>query len=358
MIYRSLQKFIAQLDKLRSHLDILEDLNSVSAEILASNLADNIKNHAVSVLRKNTDEKIYDYNANIISLYGYWEQYIEDVIKEYLAELKGLNSGNDDKNEAVRPRYRKSIIGLFNKITGNSPKFKHLTDEKLVNAMYVGLSKKQNDYIPEAFFQSGGNYNYAETSDCLKRLGFSSIDNDLKFYPALKAYFMGEGLSEEKIKNSSVETLFSKLDNLVSFRNEIAHGGSDGSTILCIEEINDYITFMKSFATSVFERFADDILEIKWRLKKCNPIKVSHCYDNSHVAELSKGVFFLDTNKDVLCYKGSKRIPHYMCIKIKEMRINEINALSPLYLSVDSDEVVTILFDQDVKKGFQLKFEE
>ena len=84
MIYRSLQIFIGQLDKLLNHLHILEDLDSVSDEILASNLADNIKNHAVSILRKDTDEKIYDYNANIISLYGYWEQYIEAVIKEYL----------------------------------------------------------------------------------------------------------------------------------------------------------------------------------------------------------------------------------------------------------------------------------
>lgn len=40
--------------------------------------------------------------------------------------------------------------------------------------------------IYQKSFQSGGNYNYAETSDCLRRLGFSSIDNELKFYPDLK----------------------------------------------------------------------------------------------------------------------------------------------------------------------------
>lgn len=128
MIYRSLQIFIGQLDKLLNHLHILEDLDSVSDEILASNLADNIKNHAVSILRKDTDEKIYDYNANIISLYGYWEQYIEAVIKEYLTELKKLNSGNDAKNATIRFRYRNSIIDLFHKITGSSPKFRHLTN--------------------------------------------------------------------------------------------------------------------------------------------------------------------------------------------------------------------------------------
>lgn len=68
MIRYSLQKFIGQLDKLLNHLYILENLDSVSEEIQASNLVADIKNHAISVLRKNIDEKIFDYNANIISL--------------------------------------------------------------------------------------------------------------------------------------------------------------------------------------------------------------------------------------------------------------------------------------------------
>lgn len=79
MIRHSLQKFIAQLDKLLNHLHILENLDSVNEEIQASNLVADIKKHAISVLRKNTDEKIFDYNANIISLYGYWEQYIPQI---------------------------------------------------------------------------------------------------------------------------------------------------------------------------------------------------------------------------------------------------------------------------------------
>lgn len=53
MIRHSLQIFIGQLDKLLNHLHILENLDSVSEEIQASNLVDDIKNHAISVLRKN-----------------------------------------------------------------------------------------------------------------------------------------------------------------------------------------------------------------------------------------------------------------------------------------------------------------
>lgn len=40
------------------------------------------------------------------------------------------------------------------------------------------------------------------------------------------------------------------------------------------------------------------------------------------------------------------------------MKINGVNASTPFYLSLDSSDVVTIKFEQDVKSGFQLKFEE
>lgn len=358
MINLSLQIFNGQLDKLLNHLRIIERLESVNEEILESDLSEEIKNYAASVLRKNTDEKIFDYNANIISLYGYWEQYIEAVIKEYLIDLKRLNSCNDVKNQTIATRYQKSIIELFRKINGSSPKFNHLTDVNLINAMYVVCSQKQNDYIPEAFFQSGGNYNYSETSDCLKRLGLNSIDNDLKYYPSLKTYYMRHGLVEDTIKHASVDTLYSKLNNLVLFRNEIAHGGSDGSNLLSVEEIKEYIDFMKSFASSITECLNDDILAVKWAIKKCNPIRVRHFYDNLHVSELSRGTFYIDANKDVFCFKGPKGIPHYMFVRITEMQINGRLAETASYLSLDSDDKVTIKFDKDVKSGWKLKFEE
>lgn len=47
-----------------------------------------------------------------------------------------------------------------------------------------------------------------------------------------------------------------------------------------------------------------------------------------------------------------------MFVKIKEMKINGVNANTPFYLSLDSSDVITIKFEQDVKIGFQLKFED
>lgn len=47
-----------------------------------------------------------------------------------------------------------------------------------------------------------------------------------------------------------------------------------------------------------------------------------------------------------------------MFVRITEMQINGRLAETASYLSLDSDDKVTIKFDKDVKSGWKLKFEE
>lgn len=69
MIGIAFQTYIRQLDCLKNHLSIQQQFDSVNEEIQVSNLAEDVKAHINTVLQKNTDEKIFDYNSNIISLY-------------------------------------------------------------------------------------------------------------------------------------------------------------------------------------------------------------------------------------------------------------------------------------------------
>lgn len=101
MIGIALRTYVLQLGRLMNHLLIQQQFDSVNKEIQASNLAEDVKAHVNTVLQKNTDEKIFDYNSNIISLYGYWEQYVESVIKEYLKVLGNLKTENDERNETT-----------------------------------------------------------------------------------------------------------------------------------------------------------------------------------------------------------------------------------------------------------------
>lgn len=358
MISIALQTYVQQLERLMNHLSIQQKFDAVNEEIQVSNLAEDVKAHINTVLQKNTDEKIFDYNSNIISLYGYWEQYVESVIKEYLKVLRNLKTENDVRNETIKYRYKNSLVSLFNKVSTSNPKFRHLTDEHIINAMYIGYYQKQNDYIPEAFYQSGGNYNKKETVDCFHRLGFKDFANSLIKYPALHAYYIGAGYTEETIKNASDNTLFAKLDNLVSYRNEIAHGGSDGTTLLNAEEVMEYVKFMRALGASLTERLNDDICEIMWLKKTCNEIEVRQYYDRLNVSVLRKGIFYIDTSNPVICYAGNERYPHFKLVRVQEMRVNGVPYSEAQYLSSDSNDEVSIIFNTKIKKGYKLKFEE
>lgn len=354
----SLRVFLNELDKLNKHLDIL-DKTVVINELIQNSIIDEItKNQINSVLYKDVDEKIFDYNSNIISLYGYWEKFIESVIKEYLHALKNLNTSQDEKNKRISSKYSESILPLFGKLVRKRYKFSHLTEIDLIDSLHKGCVMQMNDYIPEAFYQSGGNYNYSETLDCLTRLGFFNFGSVLCKYNVLRDYFISEGKTEESINTTEPSLLYSKLNNLVFFRNEIAHGSFNGNNIIDANEIRDYIKFMRAFSHAIFDFMNDDILLEKWKRHKGAEIEVRQYFCKHNVVELRKGIFYIDQANYVLCFRGNAVYPRYVRTKIKSMNVNDTPYHDQYYLSYDATEKVTLVMDYKMRRGDLLKFEE
>lgn len=353
----ALRVFLQETTKLKLHLNILERMPKVNETIQNSSVGTNLKEIVNGVLYKNADEKIFDYNSNVISLYGYWEKYVESLIKEYLNALRKLNTGNDSRNKRISSKYQKSLIPLFGKVIRKSYKYKNLTERNIVEALYKGCFQGLNDYIPEAFMQSGGNYNYNETADCIKRLGFSGINTYLCRYNSIKNYFLKKGIPEATIYSTEPNVLYSKLNDIVLFRNEIAHGGSGVNTIDA-KEMLEYVEFFEEFAKALFQYMNDDIFEEIWNQKKCNEIEIRQYYDKVKVAELRKGVFYIDRNNPILCYRGKYVYPHFVYTKIISMNVDNMPYTDSQYLSDDATQKVTVVFDYKVRRGDLLKFED
>lgn len=353
----ALRVFLQETTKLKLHLDILERMPKVNETIQNSNVGTSLKEIVNNVLYKNADEKIFDYNSNVISLYGYWEKYVESLIKEYLNALRKLNTGNDNRNKRISSKYQKSLIPLFGKVVRKSYKYRNLTERNIVEALYKGCFQGLNDYIPEAFMQSGGNYNYNETADCLKRLGFSDISTFLCRYNPLKNYFTGKGMTEAAIYSTEPNVLYSKLNDVVLFRNEIAHG-STGVNTIDASEMLEYVEFLEVLANALYLYVNDDILEEVWTKKKSSEIEVRQYFDKVKVAELRKGVFYIDRNNPILCYRGKSVYPHYVYTRITSMNVDNVPYADSQYLSDDATQKVTVVFDFKVRKGDLLKFED
>ena len=357
MIANSIRIFREELNRLEKHLNRLKGIDAVRENIQNSTLVEQQKEHAAKVLTKGPDEKIFDYNANVISLYGYWEKFIESVIKEYLESLKSLHTSNDDKNTDISDRYKKSLLHLLGNIRSNH-KLKHLKDRDLIDGLYKGCVLGKNEYIAEAFFQSGGNYNYSETKDCLLRLGLKEVDSEMKLYPSIVSYCISIGMTLNQVKSSSSDALYKKLDNLVVYRNEIAHGSSDGSNLLDSDELLEYVKFMEAMGNAVNDYLNDDLLKENFKITDGYLVKVRRYFPSIKSAEIKGTDYFLDKSKNVLCYTGENHYPHYCKLEIRSLWVNGSPYTERYYLSCNSTDCVTIVFNQEVKRGYTLKFEQ
>lgn len=355
MLTNSIRIFREELDRLEKHLSRLKGIDDVMQTIQNSTLVEHQKEHAAKVLEKSPDEKIFDYNANIISLYGYWEKFIESVIKEYLESLKSLHTSNDDKNTGISNRYKKSLLHLLGNKRSNH-KLKHLKDSDLIDGLYKGCVLGKNEYIAEAFYQSGGNYNYSETKDCLLRLGLKDVDSEMKYYPSIVSYCISIGMSFNQVKSSSSEAIYKKLDNLVVYRNEIAHGSSDGSNLLDSDQLLQYVKFMEAIGCAVNDYLNDDLLKENFKVADGYLTKVRRYFPSINTAEIKDSDYYLDTSKIVLCYAGKKNYPHYQKLSIRSIWVNGSPYAERFYLSCNSTDSVTIVFDKLVKRGYLLKF--
>lgn len=72
----SLIEFEKQIKSINTHLKIIEQYNKILK---------NYRNNDVDFIINNiTEERVFTYRSNIISLYGAFEHFLESVIKEYI----------------------------------------------------------------------------------------------------------------------------------------------------------------------------------------------------------------------------------------------------------------------------------
>lgn len=356
MISNSINIFVEELSQMEQHLIRLKSIDRLRNDIHNSEWDEPQKEQVCNVLTKNTNEKIFDYNANIISLYGYWEKFVESIIREYLEILKSYKTENDYKNKAVSKNYKDSLLYILVNKRKNF-KLKDLNENEVIEALYKGIVLQKNDYIAEAFFQSGGNYNYAEIKDCFVRLGFKNFGNELQLYSSIFSYYQSNKMTLAQVKSTTPDLLFKKLDNLVVCRNEIAHGASDGSNLLDSDELLEYIHFMESLGNAINEYLNDDLYSIYYKINKGYTTKVKHYFAKNNASEMVNSDYLLDTKRIAICFKGESTYPHFSKLKIKSLWVDGTPYPEQYYLSLhDCIEKVTIVFDQTMKKGYEVKF--
>lgn len=258
----SLERFKAEVNQIREYLKHIQYVNDVLGyAVLEENnqeikaLLNTLKEHDRSF---RTDQRVFEYKAAIISLYGLLEQYVENWIKEYLDSLSRLVPQYNQIDEKIRNNHFELSLKLIDiLISREFAKYQHLKKEevlrKLNNCMFTPINYQINT---EAFVLSSGNLKHNKIVDLFKLLNVD-LNSELIKSESLNKEI---GLQSNQISNTDKDILYNKINDLVERRNQIAHG-SEILDILGISGLEPYIQFLEVYCQTIFETLFEKFIK-------------------------------------------------------------------------------------------------
>lgn len=334
----SLIEFEKQIKSINTHLKIIEQYNKILK---------NYRNNDVDFIINNiTEERVFTYRSNIISLYGAFEHFLESVIREYIQSVHIYLESFNDWGEKVTNNY----IDLWKKLHGklSYPKFNTITSNSMVENLYDVILNNKSKLMPECYLQNGGNYKSTIISNMFNDIGIDDINANLYKYDPLKTYLLDKYPSSQKLDVSKKKELyFQKLDDLVERRNEIAHG-STSTDLIDNDMFADMLLYISCYAKSLNSFLTDKIYEKQWKSNNNTTIKIDKVFHhNGNVALLH----IESTNVNHMVSVGDKLLVNYKDGGCSRFFITEIKEIRVDLKSGEKGKIVEKIFvDNNVEQ--------
>lgn len=237
----SILNLLNEIDKIRKYID----LNKKEVDFFSD------KNNAKYFPHINIDRNIllierqFHYTTIIITLYGAFEQFINNLIEEYILGINSIVKSYSSLPAQIQKNNYKLSIDLINKIEKKNYNG-GLNREIVISNLSSCYSGNSYKLTPEAFSNSSANRRINVINDLLNQLGFTNVEKKIV---KDKRFSL---LCSELSKDSNYVINF--INDLADRRNELAHGISVNT--LSREIITEYI-----HTVEIYSKILKDILE-------------------------------------------------------------------------------------------------
>jgi len=189
-------------------------------EVAANQSAANVVTEPAELvdLRKTAPGKsawqVYDHCAAFTRLYAVFEQFIEELVGEYLRMLPNMYLKYEDLPENVKTQHRIGIGQILLKL-GKEGLYSHLDEKQIIQHLAEALIGSPNySLLPDAFFLDPHNYRADVLRRLFQQLGFEDCWAWVEAHPLVLAYM------DTRDKTETPATI---LHDLVEYRNKAAH---------------------------------------------------------------------------------------------------------------------------------------
>lgn len=318
-----LKEFIDELEFLKKYMELQR--KSYALFFKSSSDSENLKSLPVAKVKQ------FNFNSYIISIYGAYENFIEQVLSEYLRKLSSSVSNFSQLPLDIRENNLVKTMDIIKKL--EYPKYKHLKSNNLIEILH----KNMNDNSPmlniEAFKSHSANFKIGVVDSYFSSVGINNLSKAITFYSPLKEYLDIEYTDYSTLKNSIV---FSKIDEICNTRNFIAHGVRSVQ-LLGESVLNEHIDFFILFAKSLVEMLNDHYLDFIFSLQS-QTFKPIHVFNKDIICFNTQGVS-LNNKTNILVKRDNGQHPKHFNLNILEIRkdnitVNEINESTGIDISI------------------------
>lgn len=269
-----------QKDFLNNFTDFLEKKEAIE---LPSEVNDYINNMA------DLNNSVVLYNAAIISIYGSFELFLDDLFQGYIIYLKTYKHKYSELDDNIKQKHlHKSAEYLT-----NSQRFQNLglSSELVIKNLHKSINDDSIGNLSEQLLlYHGGNMKTSQLSELFNDFGFKDIISQLKKHRELIKFSRENDMEGDVIRNPK----FPLLDKIVDERNKVAHGWTVEQRLSFQVLLNNYIPFMKilckciadSIISRIIRNYADSGI-----LEEFEPI--IHCWKGNTVIGINSGDFVL-----------------------------------------------------------------
>lgn len=279
-----LKPFIKDISAIREYINFINLVNKIEMATPAGDddlLAD-LRGHLQTF---GVSKKIFEYKSITISLYGILEKSISLWIKEYISHLPKIVNNYNDLPDAFRENHFDLSVKLLTLIGEKKhAKYESLEKEKVLAKLSSCIENPSGFQLnSDAFYPRSGNLKHKKIVEALNYLDIQ-LTADLKTVGQREGGFLYDALPN--VENRGPD-LFRLIDDLVTRRNDIAHG-SDIDDILSITEFGEYIDFLEGYGIAVFQTLTEKLIEFE----------AKYLYQNIDTADV-KGIY---RKGSVLCF--------------------------------------------------------
>ncbi len=282
---------------------------------------------------KKTEWQIFDHCAAFTRLYAVFEQYISDLVTEYVRLLPELYAEYDTLDGALRTQHRVAVGQILQKWSEAGP-YRHLTERGVVRGLAEGLGgQRPYSLLPDAFLIDPQNYRADTIRKIFGYLGFSNCWAGIQRYPRMIKF-----IDDTRDATETPETI---LHDIVEYRNGASH--SNVSDVVSVEEIRSYAEFIIILCEALSDMLTRRVLRRRIMVGHVAPVgTVIRLF--GRVVGVEMQACTLSVGDELIAQRGET---------ITWMRVLSIGRLEQRFttLEVQANEQIGIKIDGKVKPG-------